>query len=342
MSRCERLHTLIISGCDELREIRRLPHSIRRVDVTCCFSLDLQSFFQLLPEIIGLPPNLPPCLGVTSHMLMFPHSSTMLPIGRNPLCEYSFEVTVDENDIPNWFNHQKDGNLISFSIGPVFPTIALCIAFEIQDSFSDFEYYVFISVNGIERTFERKFVDTGEGSFGHLSFSCRPQSSLQELFRDLQLTDRNHVDILCETFPKPIAPIVKRIGVHVECNCPPPQNPRIFQDISLQSGLGLPMDTENGSDLGVTGSAFTASKHLQPLMLKSLRRAARADMKYIEQPQHDPGLRLPMDTENGPDLGLAIDSSNVDGFDLGSSSVAQPVRPQVKRKSEKRKRKVMV
>ena len=36
------------------------------------------------------------------------------------------------------------------------------------------------------------------------------------------------------------------------------------------------------------------------------------------------GLGLPMDTENGLDSGLAFDSSNVDGFDLGSSLVAQP------------------
>ncbi|KAL4601308.1 hypothetical protein ACB092_11G262900, partial [Castanea dentata] len=290
MSRFERLHKLFISNCNEFREIQRLPHSIRRVDVEYCPSLDSQSFFQLLPEIIGLPPNLPPCLGVTSHMLMFPHSSTIS--GRQTRhCEYSFEVTGDENDIPNGFNHQRDGNLISFSIGPEVPTIAVCIAFGIQDSNCNFEFYVFVSINGSKRTFERKFIRM-DRSFGHLSFSCGPQSSLQELFRDLQLTDQNHVEILCETFnpfssPREIGPTVKRIGVHVECICPPPQNPSIFQDInrhlSLQSGLGLPMDAENASDIG-----------------------------------------------------LAFDSSNVDGFNLGSSSVAQPVMPQVK----KRKRKV--
>ena len=253
---------------------------------------------QLLPEIIGLPPNLPPCLGVTSHMFsqqLLPHSYT------EDLCEYNFEVPGDENDIPYWFNHQRDGNLISFTIGPEFPTIALCIAFGTPDpdynSF-DYDYHVFVSINGSERTFERKFCFTAT-SIGRLGVCVRPQSSMQELFRDLQLTDRNLVKILCEAFPEDhysssidiAAPIVKRIGVHVECNCPPPQNPRIFQDInrhhSLQSGSGLPMDTENGSDLG-----------------------------------------------------LAFDSSNVDGFDLGSSSVAQPVTPQVKRKSKKRKRKV--
>ena len=222
---------------------------------------------QLVPEIIGLPPNLPPCLGVTSHMLLFPHSSKKFLESETHLCEYSFVVIGDEHDIPNGFNHQWDGNLISFSIGPEFPTIALCIAFGIPDPYCVFDYYVYVSINGSERMFEK------DRSFGHLCFYYRPQNSLQELFRDLKLTDWNHVEILCETSSDEIAPIVERIGVHIECNFPPPQNPSIFQDInrhlSLQSGLGLLMDTKNGSDLG---SAF--------------------------------------------------DSSNVDGFNLGSSSVA--------------------
>ena len=258
---------------------------------------------QLLREIIGLPPNLPPCLGVTRHMsslIWFPEMKER-QFWLYSLCEYGFEVTGDENDIPNWFNHQRDGNLISFTIGPEFPTIAVCTAFGIQDSYCElchyrdytpfkkqdceafhgfdrsFDYHVIISINGTERRFERKSIRKDKRS-GHLTFSCRPQSSLQELFRDLQLKDRNHVEILCETVPHSSVedfPPPQRIGVHVECNCPPPQNPSIIQDInrplSLQSGLGLPMDTENGSDLG-----------------------------------------------------SALDSSNVDGFDLGSSSVAQP------------------
>ncbi|XP_050284376.1 disease resistance protein RUN1-like isoform X2 [Quercus robur] len=238
MSRCERLHKLIIRYCNKLREILGLPHSIRRVEVEGCRLLDLQSFFQ------PLPPNLPPCLGVTSHMIMLPRSFTMLPIWQNRLCEYSFELIGDENDIPNWFNHQRDGNLIEFSIGPEFPTIALCVAFGIQD-YRDFDYCVFVSINGSERMFERKFIEI-DWSFGHLCFSCRPQSSFQELFRDLQLTDRNHVQIHCETaFPhdpssKEIAPIVKRIGVHVECNC-------ISQDINRHrsSSVAQPLKKRN-------------------------------------------------------------------------------------------------
>ena len=47
MSRFERLHTLIIGGCNEFREIPRLPHSIRLVEVVSRHSLGLQSFFQV-------------------------------------------------------------------------------------------------------------------------------------------------------------------------------------------------------------------------------------------------------------------------------------------------------
>ena len=47
MSRFERLHTLYISFCNEFREIPRLPHGIRYLDVAYCHSLDLQSFFQV-------------------------------------------------------------------------------------------------------------------------------------------------------------------------------------------------------------------------------------------------------------------------------------------------------
>ena len=229
-------------------------------------------------EIIGLSPNLPPCLGVTSHMLMDPHSSTTRSLAsETPLSEYKFVVTVDENEIPNWFNHQRDGNLISFSIGPEFPTIALCVALEIPDSTYYGSYHVIISINGSVRTFENILIEEDMRT-EHLFFSCRPQSSLQDLFGDLNLGDRNHVELFCETFTLDcsssgeITPIIKRIGVYVECICPPPKNPSIFHDInrhlSLQSGLGFPIDAENGSDSG-----------------------------------------------------LAFDSSNVDGLDLGSSSV---------------------
>ena len=65
MSRFERLHTLLIHGCNEFQEIPRLPHSIRRVEVVSRHSLDLQSFFQVylslkdIKKLFVLPSQIP-------------------------------------------------------------------------------------------------------------------------------------------------------------------------------------------------------------------------------------------------------------------------------------------
>ena len=182
-------------------------------------------------EIIGLPPNIP-CLGVRSDTLMGPQSSTRISFASDvSFCEYQFRVPG--NEIPNWFNHQRVGSSISFWIGPEFPAIALCLAFGKEDGSWDFNYQVDISVNGSKRIFERNIF--GGMSSDHLCFSCRPQRSLQKLFQDLNLGDRNHVELFTETFvrsfpPGQIAPTIKRIGVHVECICPSPQNSGIFYD----------------------------------------------------------------------------------------------------------------
>ena len=95
-----------------------------------------------LREWIGGPPNLQPCLGVTSHMLMgIPSSTTISRASAFPFGKKSVN-----NEIPSCFNHQKNGNLISFLIGPEFPTIALCVALE-SDYFCSFYYHAIISIN---------------------------------------------------------------------------------------------------------------------------------------------------------------------------------------------------
>ena len=163
---------------------------------------------------------------------MGPQSSTRISYASDlSFCEYQFRVPG--NEIPNWFNHQRVGSSISFWIGPEFPAIALCLAFGKEDGSWDFNYQVDISVNGSKRIFERNIF--GGMSSDHLCFSCRPQRSLQKLFQDLNLGDRNHVELFTETFvrsfpPGQIAPTIKRIGVHVECICPSPQNSGIFYD----------------------------------------------------------------------------------------------------------------
>ena len=49
------LRELIMSNCKNVREIPRLPHSIRRVDVSDCMSLDLPSSCGLFNQVRSLP-----------------------------------------------------------------------------------------------------------------------------------------------------------------------------------------------------------------------------------------------------------------------------------------------
>ena len=167
-------------------------------------------------ELIGVPPNLPPCLGVTSHMLMATPSSTTI----SRASAFPFGKKYVNNEIPSCgFNHQRNGNSISFLIGPEFPTIALCVAFQ---SLSDRYYHIdsTIYINGSKRTIENIMLDATLGS-ERLYFYC---SSLQELFEGFSLGDQNLVEIFCETSKShpylPKSPNIKWIGVHVQCICP--------------------------------------------------------------------------------------------------------------------------
>ena len=167
-------------------------------------------------ELVGVPPNLPPCLGVTSHMLMATPSSTTISRASEPYVE-----------IPSCgFNHQRNGNLISFLIGPEFPTIALCVAFESQ--LGCFFYNSIISINGSKRTTKKLIIF-------HSNRECMYFSSISllELFEGFNLGDQNLVEIFYEISPLPIfksSPNIKWIGVHVQCICPQPQKSSIFHD----------------------------------------------------------------------------------------------------------------
>ena len=193
-----------------------------------------------IPEILRLPPNIPPCLGVRSHMLIGPHphsSSTISPVSVPKeyvfLSDYNFVVDLLWHDmvglpwhhiteIPNWLNHQRNGNSISFFIGPEIPTITLCVKIKmIEDILCDVNYHAVISINGSERLFESSCFSYKYDA--HMVFCCRLQSSLQILFEDLNLGDRNLVQIFCEASNDSGKKFrnIKRVGVHVECICSP-------------------------------------------------------------------------------------------------------------------------
>ena len=219
-------------------------------------------------EKLGLPQDIA-CLGLGSNISMDPQSSSGLSLqidlpsflstsefivfkkvyfkseslhvnsdGEDTRCEY--EIVVPGNKVPKWFNHRSIESFISFSIGPEFPTISLCLAFGLLDDVL-YEYLcdVNISINGTKRELKVRLFDAIRCD--HLWFYYRPHSSLQPLFQDLNLGDRNHVEISCKisywtSKPRQVVPIIKRLGVHVECTCPPQNShnyegaqPRFYQ-----------------------------------------------------------------------------------------------------------------
>ena len=93
----------------------------------------------------------------------------------------------------------------------------------------------------------------------HLRFHGEPHSRLQRRFRDLMQGDRNHVEISCKidhwvSTTGKYAPVIARIGVHVECICPP-QNSVIIQhnsqNVDDDTEQLAPLLSQNGSTDGL-------------------------------------------------------------------------------------------
>nr|POF09410.1 hypothetical protein CFP56_33367 [Quercus suber] len=202
-------------GSNKIQAISQLEEPIKQI---CAFkaatyvnfsghSLDSQLLFHQFREMIGLPPNLPPCLA------------------------FQYEEASTEE---------------------FYSTILIVID---------------ISINGIQRSFGNSICSSQSKYGHHLCFYCRPQSSLQKLFQDLNL------------------------GVHVECNCPQPQN---------VEALGLSMDNYEARSTCLCG-AQTCCQCLKEV--GSMHSAGRASV-------------------HSSNLESQIISSDTDGG--GSSSVILP------------------
>ncbi|KAF3950221.1 hypothetical protein CMV_023993, partial [Castanea mollissima] len=168
-----------------------------------------------------------------------------------------------------------------------------------------------------------------EEKYGHLCFYCRPQSSLQKQFQDLNLGDQNHVELFCETNRRMtdlyMAPNIKAIGVHVECNCPQPQN---------VEALGLSMDNYEArsctclcgaqtccgclKEVDSTHSAGRASVHSSNLEIQIISSDTDGGGSSLVSVPSNSGL--PMDVTNGSEFTFGFDATIGDEFDLGSSS----------------------
>ena len=158
-----------------------------------------------------------------------------------------YNIIVPEKKIPKWFNHQSTESSISFWVGPEFPTFAFCIAFHLvplKDSYASSSRHndiiswvcvVNISINGHKQPFMRQPIFQYL-KCDHLWFYGVPHSQLQQKFRGLMQGDQNHVEVSCKIshwtseFGN-FAPIIARMGAHVEC-IHPPQNSIIIHNNS--------------------------------------------------------------------------------------------------------------
>ena len=286
-----------------------------------------------IQEMKGIPTNLPPCSGATSHMLIGPHphsSSTIfpasVPIGPYPLSDFFAVVDGHGDEIPNWFNHQCNENSISFLIGPEFPSIALCFAVEIEITEKYFNCHVVISINGSKRLFESSpiLIKSVDG----LVFCYRLQSSLQKLFEDLNLGDRNLVQIFCETpynDAGEIARPITRVGVHVECICS--QNSqkvskkrnRLLESRICTCLCLAQTHCQCPKELGSTYSTGPTSVHSGYSDSQIIASAMDGGGSSLISLSSNSGLS--MDVSNVSEFDFGFQSTLGDGFDMGSPSL---------------------
>ena len=136
-------------------------------------------------------------------------------------------LTLPGTNITTWFNHQSVENSVSFRIGRKLASVALCVAFNVEqkDILSDpdetFACSSYLSFYGFEELLEsyKFFLDSS------LSFMwfCFISASV---LRRINLHECNHVKLRCEILdcnPKLAKVSIERCGVHVACICPPVQ-----------------------------------------------------------------------------------------------------------------------
>ena len=130
-----------------------------------------------------------------------------------------YEIKVPGTEIPIKFDHQSDGNSVSFKIGREFPKAVVCIAFQLVEAHICGFFSVYVSVNGCKEKISSGDIEDMSGHLWLFSVSNRK-------LLDPNSYKENDIEVICEidelnesSIPFENTEFIKWMGVHVECIC---------------------------------------------------------------------------------------------------------------------------
>ncbi|XP_030933956.1 uncharacterized protein LOC115959632 [Quercus lobata] len=195
-----KLITLGIQWCKYLREIPRLPKSIREVYILISPSLHPQS----------------------SNRLFSKFGESWQP-QQNRFGFKDYVLILLGSEIPKWFNHQCVGNFISFWVGRDNPKFVFCVVLEPYVQFEDVTILVSLKFNGkkLSGRIPSGIQGIEDMTCNHLWFF---RVFVGPWFEKLNLFDRNLVEVEfyseSSTYPYRDVSHILRCGIHAECICP--------------------------------------------------------------------------------------------------------------------------
>ncbi|KAL4645148.1 hypothetical protein ACB092_02G215400 [Castanea dentata] len=238
LNRFTTLEILHIDNCQQLRQIFRLPQSIRILLANNCPSLDAQSSSRLLNQIGEII-----CEGERSDIFVDPASLLSRDLFRDDVNDMRC-FTVPYTEIPRWLNskHQSVENSISFRVDRKFPNVfAVYFAFGLGSQLPSHSVYldVYLSINGFEKVWIDDIILHSDDS-NTLGICSRSHLKLQKLLDESNPSHYNHVEVTyewpSETYRNNPPCEIRRWGVKVECICCPQKS-----DNDSDSNLNLPL-----------------------------------------------------------------------------------------------------
>ncbi|KAK7835214.1 protein suppressor of npr1-1 [Quercus suber] len=200
-----RLSDLHIVDCKHFEEIQELPQSLRNLKVRNCPSWNLQSSNKILSQGIAKK-----------------NANRVHEFSHWPLC-WIVSFPVPGSEIPDEFNHQSDGNSISFMVDQNrrFPYI-FAVSFALGPTNGYCEFGIYVDVNGFKIECGSVHLEKSESC--SLWFFAGPLCE----WKKLNLSKQSHLKVIVkmenyydhEESMDPTT-IMKKFGVHVECICCP-------------------------------------------------------------------------------------------------------------------------